>query len=295
MTSPGNGGDLADPGEPRLIVHFRFAEALDLDAGQPGSRAGTGAWRTSLLRSISEVDGVVSGWSHDFITADFPAPRALDVVALMTSGHLPPEFSVGVSSGSIHRVRVADALGLGDGFALRRARRLSEAALPGEVVVSDDVAKELGLRASSGAPRRALREELNAISLDLESPLRDGPEAPPAASGVPEGAASETPASVSGETIRRYRAEKIASKKEGGLGTCRASLALAVALAQLGRESEAILEALEGLSWARETNDARGERACALFLVQCADRRGDSGVARAWSEVASNKMSASEA
>lgn len=107
-------------------------------------------------------------------------------------------------------------------------------------------------------------------------------------SGIPE-VPSESPISVSGEALRRYRAEKIASKKEGGLGTCRASLALAVALAQIGRENEAILEALEGLSWARETNDARGERACALFLVKCADRQGEPRLAETWAEVARSR------
>lgn len=279
--------DAFGPQEDRLVAHFRSAQPLDFDAGHSESDAPPGFWKAAVLSSIQDLDGQTSGWGDDFIAVDFPSSRVVQVTRLLSSGALAPDLSVGLASGPIFRLR-ASGMSLGEGEGLRRARLLSEAALPGEVLVSDELAREARLRAFSEAPRRALREELRAVSLDLESPLLDVTREPEGALEASDGP-SDGPMSVSSEALRRYRAEKVASKKEGGRGTCRASLALAVALAQVGRDNEAILEALEGLSWARETNDARGERACALFLAQFAERRSEETLALSWAEVARSR------
>jgi hypothetical protein len=49
---------------------------------------------------------------------------------------------------------------------------------------------------------------------------------------------------------------------------CQTSLALAVALRVAGRPQEALLESLDALSRARQTNDTRGVKACLAFLVK---------------------------
>lgn len=85
-----------------------------------------------------------------------------------------------------------------------------------------------------------------------------------------------------GDAIRRLRAAKQGVAEEDLSGRCRASLALAVALAGVGRTQEAIFETLEGLVRARQAADEHGQRACARFMAQIARFVGDKPSERAW-------------
>jgi hypothetical protein len=55
---------------------------------------------------------------------------------------------------------------------------------------------------------------------------------------------------------------------------CRASLAYAIALASVGRDFDALLEAMNALARAREGGDRRGERACLVFVGDLAHAGG---------------------
>lgn len=85
-----------------------------------------------------------------------------------------------------------------------------------------------------------------------------------------------------GEALRRLRVAKVEAAESGPSARARASLALAVALGSLHRNEEALLETLEGLAFAREGGDARGERALARFLAQLGDKWGEPECAQRW-------------
>src|SRR5688572_11143424 len=65
----------------------------------------------------------------------------------------------------------------------------------------------------------------------------------------------------SGDAIRRLREAREEAASGSPSARCRASLALAVAYAAVGRQQEAVLEGLFGLARAREGADEKGERA----------------------------------
>lgn len=90
-----------------------------------------------------------------------------------------------------------------------------------------------------------------------------------------------------GDALRRLRAAKQKAQQEGPAARCRAALALAVALAALGRNHEAVLEGLSGLARAREAQDEKGERACVRLLASLAASAGDEGSAQLWASVCS--------
>lgn len=284
----------------QVVAHFRAASPLTLEAGPDADeelRPEDDLWPL-VWKEARALSGRIIGLSHDFVAAAFPLSEEKRLIRWIASKDFPPELSVGLAEGPLTIACSEGEVGLGLGRAVESARRLSELARPGEVLVTTELARSSRLRTQEVAPRRTGRDSLTAAVLDLSAPVLEGElsssetevalEAPLHGAGheFPDDGPSDSPVSVSGEALRRCRAEKMESKKQGGLGTCRASLALAVVLAQLGRENEAILEALEGLSWARETRDARGERACALFLAGSAERRGEAEFARAWTEVA---------
>lgn len=93
-----------------------------------------------------------------------------------------------------------------------------------------------------------------------------------------------------GDALRLLREAKERANQAGPSERCRASLALSVAIAAAGRPSDALLEVLEGLASARRAGDVRGERACAKFTAQLAERAGQPSVAAAW-QAASARVS----
>lgn len=89
-----------------------------------------------------------------------------------------------------------------------------------------------------------------------------------------------------GAALRRLRQGSSEARTEKSPNGCRAALALGVGLAVAGRRTPATLAALEGLARARETDDKRGEEACARFLSMLARTSGDEGAAATWEGVA---------
>lgn len=91
-----------------------------------------------------------------------------------------------------------------------------------------------------------------------------------------------------GDAIRRLRQAAEEARQIGSRERCRTSLALGVALAASGRYEEALLEALDALARARETEDTKGEHACLLFLAQLSATAGHPAEAAAWANLAAN-------
>lgn len=89
----------------------------------------------------------------------------------------------------------------------------------------------------------------------------------------------------SGEAIRRLRQAKAEADARAGADRCRAALALAVALLSAGRSHEALLEALEAVARARESEDLRGEKMCARFLARLSEILRDPISGAAWAEL----------
>jgi hypothetical protein len=89
-----------------------------------------------------------------------------------------------------------------------------------------------------------------------------------------------------GDAIRRLRDAADAALHSGSRDQCRTLLALAVALSAVGRQEEALLEALSALARAREHGDRKGERATLLFLSRLSATAGHHDVAEAWSMAA---------
>jgi hypothetical protein len=93
-----------------------------------------------------------------------------------------------------------------------------------------------------------------------------------------------------GDAIRRLRHAAEDALRAGSRDQCRTLLALAVALGAAGRQEEALLEALSALARARELGDAKGERACLLFLSRLSATAGHHDVAEAWTMVADGQV-----
>jgi hypothetical protein len=85
-----------------------------------------------------------------------------------------------------------------------------------------------------------------------------------------------------GAPLGLLRGAKERTKEAGAAERCRSALALGIALAAAGRETDALLEALEALARAREASDDRGERACSRFLAQLSRGAGDEAAAGLW-------------
>ncbi len=85
-----------------------------------------------------------------------------------------------------------------------------------------------------------------------------------------------------GAPLGLLRNAKERTKDAGAVERSRAALALGIALAAAGRETDALLEALDALARAREAADDRGERACSRFLAQLSRGAGDEAAAGLW-------------
>lgn len=97
-----------------------------------------------------------------------------------------------------------------------------------------------------------------------------------------------------GQALRQLRDAKARASRLSLSEQCRASLALSVAIAAAGRPNDALLEVLEGLSRARKGGDVRGERACAKFLAQLAQRAGHPHIAEAWTAISTPRSESAE-
>ncbi len=71
-----------------------------------------------------------------------------------------------------------------------------------------------------------------------------------------------------GDALRVLRRTREALPPEEHAARCQTSLALGVTLSVGGRPAEALLEGLDALARARESNDERGTRACLAFLAK---------------------------
>ena len=85
-----------------------------------------------------------------------------------------------------------------------------------------------------------------------------------------------------GAPLGILRAAKERASGAGAAERCRAALALGIALQAAGRETDALLEALDALARAREASDVRGENACSRFLAQLSRGAGDELSAEQW-------------
>jgi hypothetical protein len=112
------------------------------------------------------------------------------------------------------------------------------------------------------------------------------------ASGDREGAAIRLEAIAAlakGETnqaLAVLRAGVATAESAAPAARSRASLAYGIALAVAGRQTEALIAALEALARAREGGETRGEQACTRFLARLSGAAGHAEAAKSWLTVA---------
>jgi hypothetical protein len=134
--------------------------------------------------------------------------------------------------------------------------------------------------APSGRAALALREgDLESID-EIVASLRQDNAASPLADRLE--AMAGLARGETGAPLGLLRGAKERAAFAGSAERCRAALALGIALAAAGRETDALLEALDALARAREASDTRGEQACSRFLAQLSRGAGDELAAQQW-------------
>jgi hypothetical protein len=160
-------------------------------------------------------------------------------------------------------------------------------------------------RLGGGAARRAIELGLDTSATRLVAFARSqdptseplllqatplSPDPPAVALGARPAPMGQAPPSVArmkaiGELSRGHTAQAVGALRHelAGLSEAtalersKAALALGFALAHAGDTEEALLAALDGLARARESADARGERACMLLVARLIDAGGGEG------------------
>jgi hypothetical protein len=115
------------------------------------------------------------------------------------------------------------------------------------------------------------------------------------ASGEHDGAASRLQAIAllakgeTGAALAALRDGIALAAKSTAAAKSRASLAYGIGLAVAGQSSEALFVALEALARARESGEARGERACARFLTRLTASAGHTTASNDWQRIAGER------
>jgi hypothetical protein len=115
------------------------------------------------------------------------------------------------------------------------------------------------------------------------------------ASGENDGAASRLEAIAllakgeTGAALAALRDGVSQAAKAPAAMRSRAALAYGIGLAVAGQPTEALFTALDALARARESGEARGERACARFLTRLCEGAGRGNAAEAWQKIAGER------
>lgn len=214
-----------------------------------------------------------------------------------------PPYRVGISQGLIQNAAEAGPLAeMAWGAPLVMASALSFIAAPGEVLLDPDMpAVEHGEIPTCGVSAGAYGElRVRGLLLDplyvpaLSSPVEEEratsrhPSVLPSQSSGPErrhGMEALSKGDLT-EALLALRKGVEKTKSAPPVERAKALLAHSVALAAVGREYEAVLEALSALARAREAADRRGEEACARFLAKLSEGARQDEAALIWREVA---------
>lgn len=167
------------------------------------------------------LGGRVIGWDQRGLTLDFAWDGLYDAIDFLVDAPLAPTFAAAMSAGEVRTVVETGRATIALGPCVRMAQQLVELAMPGEVLISADLAAQadgrLGLIAEVGV--RPNRPRLDAYILDSQIPFiatDDGP--PPHSSGgfqlVTPKPGVARPSSEAPESFIERQVERLASSAE---------------------------------------------------------------------------------
>jgi hypothetical protein len=218
--------------------------------------------------------------------------EAVDVVSSLRKERRAPEesWACGIAQGALEPLSPEGLrLHLAWGEPLLVAASLARIARPGEVLIDGDVAAVrsgglalTGSRSASDGGRR-----VRGWQLDLDQPWRAAPPDAPESSDAPTqpwldelasadvlelievGQVEKRPRSGLGDPdIGRLERERRSAEGGGPAERCRASIALALGLAGVGRAEDALIETLDALARAHEAKDPKALAACYALLAK---------------------------
>jgi hypothetical protein len=272
-----------------IVVAFRMSPA-GMAHGPEGNYLARA--RAVCLRGEA-LGGKLVAWSAAVLALGYEVDlveQAILLAASIREESLTPEraWATGVAEGEVESLSPTGEGILAWGPALLAAASLAKMAKPGEVLVDASVASSrggalavLGVRQAGEGPQAT-----RGWRLDVEHPWRrsDAPEAnthPPAE--VVHTVESETPpvdplrTRIRNLVLGPENADALGAlaelrrslpRAEGGPARCQASLALALMLSLAGRPEEALLESLDALARAEESNDPKAVGACMALLAK---------------------------
>jgi hypothetical protein len=249
----------------------------------------------ALCATAEGLGARLIGWSAAVLALAWDADgmrEALEVVSGLRSERraLEESWACGIAQGALELLSPEGLrMHLAWGEPLLVAASLARIARPGEVLIDGDVAAVrsggLGLTGSRSASDGGRR--VRGWQLDLDQPWRTLPPDAPESSDAPTKPWLEELASAdvlelieAGQVEKRARSpredpdigrlERERRGAEGGVPAerCRASIALALGLAEVGRPEDALIETLDALARAREGGDPKALAACYALLAK---------------------------
>ncbi len=204
----------------RVVVHVRWCPDVDPDGHEEEVDAQWAEILQPMFERARALGGRVVGWDQRGLTVDFAIDGLYDAVDFLVDAPLATTVAAGMSAGPVISVLEAGRATIVLGKAVRDAHRLVELAMPGEVLVSQelvDVAEgQLGLAGEVGA--RPNRPKMTAFILDSHEPLLSMDGAPPHSSGgfqlvTPAPTAARPPSNTPESFIVR-QVERLATSAE---------------------------------------------------------------------------------
>lgn len=204
----------------RVVVHVRWCPDVDPDVSEDEIDA---QWAEILVPTFERaraLGGRVIGWDQRGLTVDFAWDGLYDAVDFLVDAPLAPTFAAGMSLGAVRTVVEAGRAAIGLGGCVRLAQQLVELAMPGEVLISTELAAaadgQLGLVGEVGV--RPNRPRLEAYILDTHLPFLASEGQPPHSSGgyqvaVPQPGAAR-PSSSLPESFVERQVERLAMSAE---------------------------------------------------------------------------------
>jgi hypothetical protein len=263
-------------GPTSIVVAFRIPLAATSPGGEYLARA------RALCANAESLGARLVAWSATLIAMAWDLDGAEAAIAVACGirtecASLEQAWACGVAQGVLERfAKEGQRMDLAWGEPLLVAASLARIARPGEVLIDGDVAPirsgSLALTGSRSASDGGRR--VRGWQLDLERPWREvrsdklvphaeEPELEELASADVVDLVESAP-----KDLARLEQERRQAESKPPAERCRASVALAMALAAVGRPEETLIEALAALARAQEADDPKAQAACYALLAK---------------------------
>jgi hypothetical protein len=204
----------------RVVVHVRWCPDVDPDVSEDEIDAQWAEILGPTFERARALGGRVIGWDQRGLTVDFAWDGLYDAVDFLVDAPLAPTFAAAMSYGAVRTVIEVGRAAIGLGSCVRVTQQLVELAMPGEVLISAELAAaadgQLGLVGEVGV--RPNRPRLEAYILDTHLPFLTSDGQPPHSSGgfqlMNSSPAAARPSSNSPESFVERQVERLAMSAE---------------------------------------------------------------------------------